>query len=159
MEIPSHELAVLYCMLENTTIRMVNTKPRNGFGRHRSMTFGLTRHRFKGKELQTSWATNKYPEIHDEIFRIGRAYCPHEFTSVHLNHNVVCPPHMDSNNNGCSTVISFGDYEGGILIVEGNKYNAFCRPITFDGNKLIHWNSPNLVGNKYSLVFFNSNII
>lgn len=155
-EIPAYELAELYCMLSCITVRMMTTVPRGGFGPHRSMTFGLTRHRFKGKELRPSWASMKFPEIHAEIFRLGAMYCPHEFTSVHLNHNVTCPPHVDGNNNGRSTVISFGDYEGGMLMVEGAKCNAFCRPVTFDGNRLIHWNTADLIGNKFSLVFYNS---
>ena len=156
-EISAEELAELYCMLNCITVRQVSSKPRGGFGTHRSMTFGLTRHRYKGRELRKSWATVKYPQIHDEVFRLGKLICPHPFTSVHLNHNVTCPPHVDGNNNGISTVISFGEYTGGVLVVEGVHCNAFCRPVTFDGNCLTHWNAPDLKGNKYSLVFFNSN--
>jgi hypothetical protein len=153
--IPEEEFAAVHDMLSKIKVRLVSSAPRGGFGTHRSMTFGLTRHRFKGRELRPSWASLKYPQIHAEVFRLGRAFCPHPFTSVHLNNNVICPPHVDGNNNGESTVLSFGEYTGCNLVVEGIEYDARYRPLTFDGNVLKHWNTPNLVGNKYSLVFFN----
>lgn len=159
-QIPEEEFQMLFNMLSKIKVRLVTSAPRGGFGPHRSMTFGLTRHRYKGRELRPSWATNKYPEMHAEIFRIGELYCPHPFTSVHLNSNVVCPRHIDGNNNGISTVVSFGAYVGGKLVVEQGvppeEYDAYCKPITFDGNKLYHWNTPDLVGTKYSLVFYNT---
>jgi hypothetical protein len=68
---------------------------------------------------------------------------------------------VDGNNNGESTLVSFGGYAGGNIVIEDAtgvavKYDAYCRPITFDGNLLKHWNTPDLVGDKYSLVFFKS---
>jgi hypothetical protein len=155
-QIPEDEFRSLNDMLSKIKVRLVASAPRGGFGTHRSMTFGLTRHRYKGRELRPSWASLKYPEMHKEIFRLGELYCPHPFTSIHLNSNVTCPPHVDGNNNGESTVVSFGDYAGGNLVVEGIQYDAYCKPITFDGNVLKHWNTPNLVGNKYSLVYYNT---
>lgn len=153
--IPEEEFAALHEMLSKIKVRILTTGPRGDFGRHRSMTFGLTRHRFKGRALLPSWASLKYPRMHEEVFRLGRAFCPHPFTSVHLNNNVICPPHTDGNNNGESTVLSFGEYRGCNLVIEGIECDARHRPITFDGNVLKHWNTPNLDGNKYSLVFFN----
>jgi antibiotic biosynthesis monooxygenase (ABM) superfamily enzyme len=65
---------------------------------------------------------------------------------------------VDGNNNGESTLVSFGGYVGCNIVIEHDgdavKYDAYCRPITFDGNLLKHWNTPDLVGDKYSLVFF-----
>lgn len=160
--IPEEEFLVLHAMLRGIKVRKISAaaNPRSGFGEHRSMTFGVTRHRFKGRQLLPSWASLKYPEMHKEIFRLGNAFCPHPFTSVHLNSNVTCPPHVDGNNNGESTVLSFGGYVGGALVIEGEngvavQHDAYCRPVTFDGNAWTHWNTPDLVGNKYSLVFFN----
>jgi hypothetical protein len=159
--IATEEFSAQHAMLRCIKVRKIGAaaNPRSGFGEHRSMTFGLTKHRFKGRQLLPSWASLKYPEMHNEIFRLGNLYCPHPFTSVHLNSNVTCPPHVDGNNNGESTLVSFGGYVGcNIVIEDGNgdtvKYDAYCRPITFDGNLLKHWNTPDLVGDKYSLVFF-----
>jgi len=154
--IAEDEFLPLYNMLSKIKVRQNSSDPRGGFGVHRAMTFGLTIHRYKGRELRPSWASTKYPTMHTEIFRLGHLYCPHPFNSVHLNSNVTCPPHVDGNNNGESTVVSFGPYSGGVLMVEGHPADAYCRPITFDGNRLIHWNTPDLVGIKYSLVFYNS---
>lgn len=156
--IVEEEFLPLHDMLRCIKVRKIGAaaNPRSGFGEHRSMTFGLTRHRFKGRALRPSWASLKYPEMHNLIFSLGHLYCPHPFTSVHLNSNVVCPPHVDGNNNGESTVVSFGGYIGGTLVIHGNEFDAYCRPTTFDGNQLLHWNTPDLVGSKYSLVFFNT---
>jgi hypothetical protein len=161
--IPEEEFMWLHAMLRGIKVRKISAaaNPRSGFGEHRSMTFGMTRHRFKGRQLRPSWASLKYPEMHNEIFRLGKLFCPHAFTSVHLNSNVTCPPHVDGNNNGESTLVSFGGYAGGNIVIEDAtgvavKYDAYCRPITFDGNVLKHWNTPDLVGDKYSLVFFNT---
>jgi hypothetical protein len=41
------------------------------------------------------------------------------------------------------------------LIIEGETHDAFCNPVTFDGSRLVHWNTADLAGNKYSLVFYN----
>jgi hypothetical protein len=42
---------------------------------------------------------------------------------------------------------------GGVFI-EGVPFDARYQPILFDGSMLEHWNSDDLVGNKYSLIFF-----
>jgi hypothetical protein len=150
------DLDFLFNELQKITVKKSSlTSTRSGFEIHRSMSFGLTRHRFKGRNLKPSYASTRYPHIHKLIFEIGDRYCPHPFTSVHLNHNVTCPPHIDADNVGISTVLSFGDYTGGTLVVEGEIRDAYCNPVTFDGSKLMHWNTADLVGNKYSLVFYN----
>lgn len=154
--IPKDALKPLYDMLSKITIRLVAaSKSRSGFGKHRSMTFGLTKYRYKGRGLQMSAATKQYHDVHQAIFEVGQSFCPHPFTSVHLNHNVSCPPHIDGNNNGESTIISFGDYTGGNLVIENTIFNACLTPITFNGAELWHWNTDDLTGNKFSMVFFN----
>ena len=92
--INASELFELYSMLENITIPLKNiTNGRKGFPNHRASTFGLTKGRFNGK-TELSWITKKYPQIYDEIVRIGNLFA-FEFTSIHLNHNVICPKHKD----------------------------------------------------------------
>ena len=70
-----------------------------------------------------------------------------------MNHNLVCPPHRDKNNKTESILVSFGDYEGGLIVIEGTEYNAYHTPIQFDGATQEHWNTE-IKGNKYSLVFY-----
>ena len=148
------ELFVLYSMLEEITIPKKNdTNNRRGFPYHRSTTFGLTKGRFSGK-IDLSWITKKHPDIYNEIVRVGNLFA-FDFTSIHLNHNVICPKHKDENNQGNSLLLSFGDYTGGNIIIEDKKYDANCNGIIFNGSLLEHWNTDDLVGNKYSLVFYN----
>lgn len=130
------------------------TSNRRGFPeRHRAITFGLTRGRFNGI-TGISYFSKKHPEIYTEIIRIGKLICPFEFTSIHLNNNVVCPHHYDSKNVGESLLVSFGDYTGCNIVIEGKTYDAKYTPIIFNGSLLEHWNTNDLVGNKYSLVYY-----
>ena len=129
---------------------------RRGFPTHRAVCLGMVKRRV-GKQVCQSVFSVKHPEIHEEVFRIGKKICPFDFTSVHLNHNVPCPPHVDSKNAGVSCIVSFGEYEGGKLIVNGEECDAWCQPYTFNGSVLPHWNTPLEEGsNKYSLVFYNN---
>lgn len=125
------------------------------FGKHRACTFGLIKPRGK-KQYVMSAASVRHPEVHDELMRLGEKFCPVDFTSIHINHNVVCPRHIDPKNVGNSMIVSIGDYEGGELVVEGvETYNAKYHPLIFNGALFHHWNNPITSGNKYSLIFFN----
>lgn len=70
-----------------------------------------------------------------------------------MNHNLVCPPHRDKANQSMSLLVSFGEYAGGEIVIDGIKHNSYHNPIQFDGATLEHWNEP-IQGNKYSLVYF-----
>lgn len=145
----------LYQLLNEITIpKKTKTNSRLGFGSQRICTFGKVRQRFSGK-ICNSRFTEKYPHIYDELVRIGNKICPYPYTSININHNVICPPHYDTSNKGKSTIVSFGEYSGCNIIIEGKEYNTNCQPICFDGSKMEHYNSNNLIGNKYTLVFYN----
>lgn len=151
------ELSILYHELENINITKRGIKSnRRGFPLgHRSVTFGYVRGRYNGI-YDLSLHTKKYPHIYQELLRIGKLICPFEFNSIHINKNVVCPPHTDSNNVGESLLLSFGDYTGCNIVIDGNIYDTNCKPIIFNGSALSHHNTDDLEGNKYSLVFFNN---
>lgn len=152
--IDEKQFAKLYQMLNNINIPYTtSTSSRRGFPKHQKLTFGLTRGRYDGL-VGLSRPSILYPDIFEEILRIGDLYCPFEYTSIHLNHNVTCPPHKDTNNKTESMLISFGEYDGGNIVIENKIYNAKYTPIIFNGSKLTHWNTNNLQGNKYSLIFF-----
>lgn len=53
-----------------------------------------------------------------------------------------------------SMLISFGDYTGCNIVIEGIMYDAKYSPIIFNGSERHHWNTNDLQGNKYSLVFY-----
>lgn len=155
-KIEPSELNNLYDMLENVNIsKKIIKNNRRGFPvGHRATTYGYVRGRFSGK-YDLSSDTKKYPHIYQELLRIGNIYCPFKYDAIHINKNVVCPPHMDSKNVGKSMLLSFGDYTGCNIVIDGTKYDANCNPIIFDGANLLHWNTDDLEGTKYSLVFFN----
>lgn len=130
---------------------------RRGFAvGHRAMTMGFVKKRFLQK-VELSSPSLKYPELYEKIIHLG-ILMNFEFTSVHVNHNVVCPKHYDDRNVGVSLIISFGDYTGCDLYIAGDKVNTYRTPVIFDGSKLEHWNSDDLVGNRYSLVYYNIKI-
>jgi len=156
--IEATRFAKLYELLKKHTVHLCSSASRSSrldFGKHRSEQYGITRARFQGT-IGPSRASRKYPEIHDEIMRLGREICPFGFTSVQLNNNTVCPPHYDSKNAGSSLLVSFGDYTGCNIVIEGTVYDARHKPIIFNGSEREHWNTDNLSGNKYSLVYYSS---
>jgi hypothetical protein len=149
----------LYSELQNITIKQLgvsnvrlNFKPTN-----RSVVFGVSKGRFSGV-VALSASSKKYPHIWKLINQIGdQLPSEFEYTSVFLNHNVVCSPHKDSNNVGKSILLSFGNYTGCNIVVDGTEYNTNRQAVLFNGSLLEHYNIDNLVGNKYSLVFFQGN--
>jgi len=130
---------------------------RKNFPPHYNMTFGMVNDRIK-HIVNSSYHTRKYPDIFEEINRIGKLICPFPYTSIHINKNLTSPHHKDNKNIGKSLLVSFGDYTGSKIVIEGKDYDANCCPIVFNGSLLEHWNTDDLVGTKYSLVFYNISI-
>jgi len=141
------EKIVLPKVLEN------GNSNRYGFPTHRRTTFGYVRERFSGK-YNISLYSRKHPNIYKMLMDIGNEICDHPFTSIHIVKNLVCPPHKDKNNVGVSTIVSFGDYTGGRLIIEGEEHDAYEKPIQFNGYEKLHSNTNDLVGTKYSAIFY-----
>ena len=80
------------------------------------------------------------------------------FNAIHINRNVTCPRHLDKKNMGESLLVSFGDYTGSDIVIEGpNKTRTLSTkymPVRFDGTKFWHYNTPDLQGTKYSIVYY-----
>ncbi len=137
----------LYDMLESINIR-------RSFPRHRSITFGMIRQRITGR-IQLSKPSEKYPHILFELCAVAdKLGISDRFDAILINKNVCSPKHKDSKNRGVSTIVSFGDYEGSDLVIENLHFSTKYRPVSFEANLLEYWNSDDLVGNKYSLVFY-----
>jgi hypothetical protein len=154
--VSSSEFSSLKIMLDNISIPFkVGTSGRHGFAKHRATLFGISKGRYNGI-TGLSNLTNKYPNIYNELLRIGLLICPFEFNSIYVNYNVTCPKHIDGKNQGKSCLVSFGEYIGGKLVIDGTIYDANCSPIVFNGSTMEHWNTDDLVGDKYSLVYFNN---
>ena len=164
-EIPTELCQDIYNQLLSVTIPFKSEKSNNsrqGFGKHRSATFGIVRKKFTGK-VEFSSMTLKYPELYQKLIDFGEIVCGNFlFTSIQVNHNVTSPKHKDKGNNGKSILISVGEYSGSNLGVVVNDiqhiYNTNCKPIMFDGSLLEHFNTNDLQGNKFSLIFFNHSL-
>jgi hypothetical protein len=152
-----YDFTKIYLMLEKINLfKNSGRMNRNGFPPYRGGVFGYTRARFQrksGELYDVSHLSKKYPEIYTELQNIGNHY-QFVFKSIQVNKNLVCPPHKDKKNVGNSLLVSFGEYTGGEIIVNGIEYNAFKKPIIFNGAELEHYNKE-FKGTKYSLVFFN----
>ena len=117
--LPDDTFDKLYSMLEKIKLPIKGEhNNHHNFGRHQAMTMGASKARFSGKILPLSYYSKKHPDLFLEIKRIGKLICPIDFSSIHVNHNVTCPKHFDSNNVDESCLVSFGKYEGGELVVE-----------------------------------------
>ena len=148
-------LGELYDKLQSINITCRNTTDtRRGFGKHRSCVWGTTKQRATHKIAIAKYSI-KYPEIWAMIQQIGNHF-DIDYNAVHLNKNVICPKHKDERNVGKSVLLSFGDYTGCNIVIEGKKYDANCNGIIFNGANLQHWNTDDLQGTKYSLIFYKS---
>jgi len=105
--------------------------------------------KLKEKKYHRLWSLTK--EIAKDI----------EYTSVQYNKNQKCAKHLDANNAGVSTIIGFGDYEGGELLIyyDGEnepptKVDIKNKFVVFDGSKYYH-ETADFTGNRFTLVFFN----
>lgn len=141
-------------ILPNVKFLSRQANHRKNFGPYKAFVMGLVRRRTE-KIIRPAVFNYKYPELFEELLKIGNEYCPFPFTSIYINKNVVCPKHKDSNNVGESMIISIGDYMGCNLVINNIEYDAHYQPLIFDGSKLEHYNTNNLVGTKYSLIFYN----
>jgi hypothetical protein len=136
-----------------------NRSCRKNFPRHKADIFGYVKLRpvnwgHRGK-YNISRVTEKKIELYNELKRIADIIVPFKWSSVLVNNNVVCGKHLDASNIGESVLLSIGDYEGCNIVVNGKKYDAKYQPLIFNGSKLEHYTTDDLVGNKYSLVFYN----
>jgi hypothetical protein len=96
-----------------------------------------------------------YPEILEELKLIMfEIYPDFKFTTVQVNNNCSIGYHTDKNNQGDTVILSLGEYEGGLLIVDGVEYNTDCCAVRFNATKIPHMVPNDIVGTKYSLIYF-----
>jgi hypothetical protein len=105
-----------------------------------------------GKQL--SVPSIKNPLVYNELKRVAEELLGIPFVSCHINKNLTCPPHFDRKNKGDSWLISCGDYTGSCLVIEDEIFNTRYNPVCFNGKEKLHWNTDDLIGTKYSIVFY-----
>ena len=146
----------LFDMLEKKTLRKrYKGTNRKDFPEYRGALFGFVRPRFHYKGyLELSLDSKTFPEIYKLLVDIGKDIVPFEFKTIQVNKNLICPPHKDNNNKGKSCLVSFGNYSGCNTIVGDTEYNTNRNPVVFDGSKILHYNTNDLSGTKYSVIYF-----
>jgi hypothetical protein len=106
-----------------------------------------------GKTRGPSKYNKKYPELFVALQKLIAGEHPEfNYTTIQINKNVLCIPHIDKNNVGDSMIIGLGDYTGGELVVEGQPTDIHNKFVVFDGRKG-HWNE-DWDGCRYSMIFF-----
>jgi len=132
-------------------------KYRNVAGDGRSQAFGVVGRR--GLPPDYSRQCWLRPYLYKLLLDFGSKHITHPFTSITVNQNYKAAPHKDKGNVGLSTVVAFGEYEGGTLeIFEGEKkgvWDVKHQPITTDFSKALH-SVRDFTGNRYSLVYYTS---
>jgi hypothetical protein len=128
-------------------------KSRVNSGIGRSQTVGKVRQKFKST-FNDSAFTKANPDLKTLLFNIGKKYNPLGFTSVQVNQNYECLPHIDKNNHGLSMIFAVGDYDGGLLYINDKPHNIAYKPLVFNGAKNLHYVSKITKGNRFSFVYF-----
>jgi len=111
-----------------------------------------------GKTRGPSRFNKKYGKLYDLLKDLFSSDCSSQledaqtWTTIQVNKNMKCLPHIDRNNVGPSFIIALGDFTGGELVVEGEKFDVKNKFVEFDGTKG-HW-TEDFKGERYSLVFF-----
>jgi hypothetical protein len=107
----------------------------------------------QGKTRGDSRHNQKYSTLYDLLKIFIQLYKPEfNYTTIQINKQIECLPHIDMNNVGESYIIGLGNYTGGELNIEGTKYNIRNRWKKFNGHKA-HWTEP-WEGTRYSLIYF-----
>ena len=142
--------ALTQYMMEN---ELPINKSRVNSGIGRSQTIGKVRQKFKST-FNDSAFTKANPDLKTLLFNIGKKYNPLGFTSVQVNQNYECLPHIDKNNHGLSMIFAVGDYDGGDLYINDKPHNIAYKPLIFNGAKNLHYVSKITKGNRFSFVYF-----
>lgn len=110
-------------------------------------------HYLGGKTRGPSRFNKLHPELYKNLTDFIHKKRPNfKYTTIQINKNAQCLPHVDVNNVGPSYIIALGDFTGGELVVEGIQHDIRNKLFKFDGTKG-HWTSP-FKGERYSIIFF-----
>ena len=143
--------------LEHIRFPKCNTRKNVSSESNESFVLGEVNYRgqhfCQGKTRGESRYNTRYETLYNLLRSLIRLYKPEfTYTTIQINKNVKCLPHIDMNNVGESYIIGLGDYTGGQLNIEGKLYNIRNRWKRFNGHK-VHWTEP-WEGNRYSLIYF-----
>jgi len=122
------------------------------YSRPASMPIGMK------KELNGTYAEPLFDKENPHIYPVIRdfinKYAPDfDFNAGYINKNVQMIPHKDKNNVDTSVIFGVGDYTGGDLVVEGEKYDIKYKLLEFDGKRMEHW-VDFFTGDRFSIIIY-----
>lgn len=154
-ELKNTDCEELFTELQKHTIEISRTRTNSGKGR--SQPFGYVIKRF-GLPFGLSRHSIKKPKLFQKLITMGKKIENNNFTTIQVNHNYECKPHIDGKNMGESIIFAIGDYTGGELCIKINgkyeEYNIRNKPLLFNGSLYEHFVKPITSGNRYSFVYF-----
>ena len=148
-------------ILSNTTLRLNFNRKNSGTGRSQCFGYGVKRkydnyNKDKQHGLFGPYYNNHYyPDLWRALVKFGTFICPQHipFTAIQVNYNYECQPHLDNQNIGRSITMSFGNFSGGKLVINGVEYDTDMKPLEFNGALCEHYVTP-ISGQRYSFVYF-----
>lgn len=138
-------------IIEKKAVRMNYARKNSGTGRTQVYGYGNRRTLGFGEFKNNS----ENSELYQVLVKLGAMIVPPfiPWTAIQVNKNYQTSAHVDGNNIGLSFSVSFGDFTGGELVVDGTPYQTRYSPIIFNGALNEHFNKP-ISGERYSLVYF-----
>ena len=136
----------------------INRKPvpvnydRRDAGKGRSQAFGVQRRwSYRPYLSRNCWMR---PELWVLLQEFAQKFVPPGWDAVQVNDNYRSAPHRDKGNQGESYIVSFGDYTGGNLCLDGDmKIDTNHKAWTFNGSEIKHWTDA-WEGRRLTLVFY-----
>jgi hypothetical protein len=164
-ELQTNKIEELYHLLQKVKLNANNERQGKKMGSGKTGTFGFvwvapTRKGNKYVLWALSRLSTKYPLIQMKLDSLIKQIDPtFDYTTIQINKDTVCNPHIDDSNTGESILVSIGDYSGGNLCIKIDDtietISTNLRPIRFNGSQHFHWNTSIQSGTKYSIVFYN----
>ena len=145
----------IYCELNRRKLPL--SRDRRLAGKGRTACFGIVKKRVYAPHYSRHCWTR--PFLYKLLLEFGEQYITHEYSSIQINQNYDCKPHVDKGNIGVSTEVAFGDYHSGgqLYIMEGplaGHHNIKNTPMTADFTKYKHTVDPWSGGDRISIVYF-----
>jgi hypothetical protein len=125
-------------------------------GEGRSQAFGVIRRwAYRPHLSRNTWMR---PTLWGLLMDFAAKHVSIQWDAVTVNDNYVSAPHKDKGNEGVSFTVSFGDFTGGQLCMEGPSGETISvetrhRGFLFNGSSTTHWTAP-FEGRRFCLVFY-----
>jgi len=154
MDIPEESFELLKAELIRKKIPI--NRDRWVAGEGRSQAFGVIRRwAYRPHLSRNTWMR---PTLWGLLMDFAAKHVSIQWDAVTVNDNYVSAPHKDKGNEGESFTVSFGDFTGGELCMEGPSGETISvetrhRGVLFNGSEVVHWTAP-FEGRRFCLVFY-----